>query len=60
MKLRVSVIPFIIFGLFGYSVHTANVVTDHGKKNLSGKAFVEQVKKDLSKIKPNNTVKYNP
>ena len=59
MKLRITILPLLIFALFGYSAVTLDRVTDSGKKPLDLKAYAAQVKEDFSPVKPLNYEKLN-
>lgn len=59
MKLRVALLPILIFTSFGYSVSVLDRVTDHGKNKIELSKVVAQVKADLAKFEPSNTFVYN-
>lgn len=59
MKLNIVILPFLIFGLFGYATVTLNRTTDGGKLPIDGHKFIEQVKEDFSPVTPLDYSKLN-
>ena len=59
MKLRVAILPLIVFAVFGYGVSVTDRATDGAQKPLQVEAVKEVVKADLAKFKPSDKFVYN-
>ena len=59
MKLRVAVLPLIVFLAFGYSNTVLYRASDAGQTKLTVENVKVVVKADLAKFEPSNVVVYN-
>lgn len=59
MKLRVAVLPLLVFLSFGYDVSVVDRVSEHGAVKLTKAAVVAEVKADLAKFKPSTVFVLN-
>ena len=59
MKLRVAVLPLIVFLAFGYATSVAHRASDAGQTKLTVELVKAEVKADLAKFKPDNTIAFN-
>ena len=58
MKLRLSVLPLLVFLAFGYGVHTLDRVSDNNDL-VTADNFKAQVKADLSNFTPSTKFTIN-
>ncbi len=59
MKLYAAVLPLLVFLTFGYTNSVLLRTSDHGTKKLTVALVKAEVKADLAKFHPNNTVIIN-
>lgn len=51
MKLRIVILPLLVFALFGYGVAKLDEVTDSGTKQGTFQALKAAVDKDIQNVK---------
>lgn len=50
MKLRLTILPLVVFGLFGYMVAKLDQVSDNGANLITASALKKEVKEDLADL----------